>query len=369
MITAGRRLVVTTRGLETILPRLSASSAARSICLYDRDFILGADAGQFRVENGEVSAALIIPPDFSAQVDAPDPQGAVEVLYNPGAEISATIILAVIQQITAGLNGVIVAQDVLVDGEAAYFPSLAANPAQIGQAMDQVMQTVATGEAAQLVILENVPVQGDPEGVNLLSYFAPGMAILFMTFAMAAGTREILDEQRTWTMQRIISTPTPRWVYLVGRLVGTYITGFLQMLILLLITPLVATLTGGHADVWGDNYLGLALITLTVVLAATGLGLLIAGVSKSVEQADMFSTAALFLLAMVGGAFIPVDDVPLLQQLRFLTLNYWGLDGYFDLAVNNASVGDILPNSLALVAMGGVFFLLALWRFNKRLNF
>lgn len=322
-----------------------------------------------KVENGDVRAALIIPPDFSETVTSPGQQVELQLHYNPGSQVGATIVIAIVEGITNGFNNVFVAQNILVAGENSYFTGqLQLSPEQAGQALGEVTQRLVSDEARTVITLNQINVESN-EGFDPLSYFAPSMAILFMTFTMAAGTRAVLEEQQNWTLQRILSTPTPRWVYLAGRLLGTYVTGILQMTILLFATPLVALMTGGNADVWGTNYAGIGLMTVAVVFAGTGLGLLIAAASNSVKQADITSTGVLFLLAMAGGSFIPVESVPVVKIISRFTLNFWGLSGYFELATENAALGGIAENVFYLALMGVVFFLFSLWRFNRRLNF
>ncbi len=332
---------------------------------------VGADADDARqqVKDGDVTAALIIPAGFSASVFDSERKGEVEVYYNPGSEIGSTIVLAIVDGITNNLNNILVAQNVLVGAGDGYFMELAETPDAGFQAWGVVVNRLGEGDAVTSVQFTETDVGGEDEDINLLSYFAPGIAIMFMTYAMAAGTRAILEEQRDWIMQRVISTPTPRWVYLTGRLVGNYTTGLLQMVILLVATPVVAVMTGGSADVWGNNFIGIALITLAVVFAGTGLGLLLSAISNTVRQAETLSNAVLFLMAMIGGSFMQVEDVPVLDVLSKFTLNHWGLTGYFDLATGDAGLGDIMVNVGAMTAMGAGFFLIALWRFNRRLNF
>ncbi|MFP4321255.1 MAG: ABC transporter permease [Anaerolineales bacterium] len=328
-----------------------------------------ADAAREAVRAEEARAALIIPPDFSQQIQSADQQAEVDLFYNPGSEIGATITLSVVEGITTGLNSVFVAQRLLIGGPDAYYNQLTDDPAAAGQAFGVVANRLGTPEGDQFVTLEQVTVQGESDAINLLSYFAPAMAILFMVFAMAAGTRHILEEQREWTLQRIITTPTPRWAYLAGRLAGNFFTGFLQMSLLIVASIAVSAALTGDPDVWGDNIVGIILITASVVIAATGLGLMLASISSDAEQAEVIATAAIFILALLGGSFVQVDAVPIVNELSYLTLNRWGIEGYFDLANNDASVIDILPNLAALLGMGALFFAFALWRFNRRLSF
>jgi len=320
------------------------------------------EAARQAVEDGDIRAMVYVPPDFSNNVIGGE-GSQVEFFYNPESEIGVTITRSIVQSITDSLNTVLVGQQLL--------------PSEADRIQQMVTGAGGEGDAAQenpqqgilsYVAMRPQNVSGDDNGSSVLAYFAPAMAILFMTFAMAGGARDILEERRDWTMQRILTTPTPRWAFMSGKQIGIYITGVLQMLILLLVTPLVAVATGGELTMWGDNYIGLALMTLSVVLAGTGLALLITGAAKTVEQADTLSTGTLFVMAMIGGSFVQVDNVPVLKQLSWLTLNYWGINGYDDLANNNATLVEVLPHIGILFLMGIGFFLVALWRFNRRLD-
>ncbi len=316
------------------------------------------------VDRGDIRATLIIPPDFSASVIDPLQQGIIELYYNPRAEVSVTVVTAIVEQLTNNVNMGQAAQTVYI-GQNGYFIQRSTSPDRIAAAANDALSRLYSGEADPGIRLSRVNVEGEKQEFDSLRYFAPSMAIFFMTFAMAAGTREILEEQRNWTMQRILTTPTPRWVYMLGKLLGTYGSGLIQMLILLLVTPIVAFLLGREGSLWGDNYPGLALITLAVVAAGTGLGLFIAAFSKDVAQADNISSAVLILLGLLGGTFVPID-VEIVALISNLSLNKWGINGFNDLANNNASLSDILPNVLVLLGMAAVYFVVALWWFGRK---
>lgn len=328
------------------------------------------DDARQQVEDGDQRAVVIIPPDFTQNVLNPATQGELEIYYNPSSEISATIVISVLESITSQINTSVVAQNLYAGSEEAFFVQLSdGNLQTASEAADTAVNAIAAGEMADILQLEDVNFSGKAEELNLISYFAPAMAILFMAFTMAAGARTMLQEQRNWTMQRILTTPTPRWVYMSGRMVGNYTAGFSQMLILLIVTPLISAIAGSSTDVWGSNIVGIALITIAVVWASTGLGTLIASISAKPEDADVYANAILFAMAIIGGSFVPVDGVPILNILSRFTFNYWGIDGYFRLATDDAALGDIVLNIAALLAMGGVFFAAALWQFNRRVDF
>lgn len=326
-------------------------------------------AARQQVEDGELDAVLIIPPEFTANVLDPEMQGEVELYYNPANEITVTILLTVVEQLTAQINTGESAQDILVESDEPYLISTGTargqSTEQISTAAGDVLQQLFAEGAPQVVTLNSVDIEGEARSFDSLSYFAPSMAILFMTFAMATGMRSILEENRNWTMQRLLTTPTPRWAYMAGKMLGTFATGVVQMVLLIFITMGVAAILGRNTAIWGSNIPGLVLVIVTVVAAASALGLLLTAFSRSVRQADNVSNAVLIVMAMIGGSFVSIEGNDVLDLLSNLSLNKWGIEGFVELA-DGGAVTDIIPSLLALSAMTVLFFGGALFAFSQR---
>ncbi|MBN1201038.1 MAG: ABC transporter permease [Anaerolineae bacterium] len=321
-----------------------------------------------QVNDGDLAALIQIPADFTEQAFQGN-SAAVSVYWDSGRSIGPSVVLSIVNSVTYGANTVLLAQQV----GPAYLTQLGTELDQdqsaITQATGRVMDAAMSVAQDTPIRLEQVNLQGETRAGDALQYFAPSMAILFMTFTMAAGATTILDEQNGWTLQRIITTPTPRWLFMAGKLLGTYVTGVVQMIILVGLTSLVAALMGRETSVWGDNIAGIALLILAVSFAATSLGLVIAALSQTPSQASTYSTVALFLLGMLGGSFIPIENLPAaLDWLPKITLNYWGIQGFFDLSYENAALSAISTNLVVLAVMGVVLFMISTWRFNRRLE-
>lgn len=340
--------------------------------LIDAELATDEAAARQQVEDGDRDAVLIIPAAFTANVLNPAAQGSVELFYNPANEVTATVLISVIEQLTAQLNAGQSAQDILVGIDQPFLiqkgVQQGADPATIGAAADATLTAIFSEGVAGLVTLRAVDIEGEESTFDSLRYFAPSMALLFMTFAMATGMRSILEENRNWTMQRLLTTPTPRWAYMTGKMLGTVAIGVIQMLLLLIITSVVAVIMGRDGAVWGTNVIGIALAIVFSVLAASGLGLLLTAISSSVRQADNMSGAVLIVMAMIGGTFVPVDANPVLDALSNISLNKWGIESFITLS-DDGSVADILTNIAVLFGMSVAFFGIALWRFNTRNDF
>ncbi len=320
------------------------------------------------VEEGEYDAVLIIPQTFTADVVAPERQGVVELYYNPANEVTATILLTITEQIIAQINTGQIAERLLVGDSDAFLiqKAIALGQTQaINLAASNVLSQLFQEGTPSIITLNTVDIEGEEQTFDSLQYFAPSMAILFMTFAMAAGMRSILEEYSNWVFQRLMITPTPRWAYMVGKMLGIFASGVVQMILLLLITSIVAILLGRRGTIWGSDYIGIGLMIVASVTAASGLGLLITSISKGVRQADNIANGVILILAMLGGTFIPVENNAILDFLSNLSLNKWGIDGFLKLS-DNGTLNDILPNIAVLIGMGILFFAVALLNFNRR---
>jgi len=340
---------------------------AQIYALTDGILVTDQDRARAEVEDGALTAMITIPPDFTQNALVNGQPVTVSVYYDSGRSIGPSVVRSIVNGITYGINTVILAQQIGPAYLQQVGDGIDADQDAVQDAITRFNQEVMDAARSAPVQLEQVDLEGDTRAFDALQYFAPSMAILFMTFAMAAGATTILTESRQWTLQRIVTTPTPRWLLMAGKLLGTYLTGIVQMVMLIVLTILIARLMGRETSVWGNNVAGLALLVLAVVFAGTSIGLLIAAIAQTPEQASTYSSVALFLLGMLGGSFIPIENLPdALSWLPKITLNYWGIQGFFDLSYDNAPVGDILPNLLVLAVMGTVVFGISLWRFNRR---
>jgi ABC-2 type transport system permease protein len=136
-------------------------------------------------------------------------------------------------------------------------------------------------------------------------------------------------------------------------------SGFAQVGILILGTTLMFNLN------WGDP-LGIVVLIAAVSAAATGWGLLLASFAKTTTQVASMGTAMMLTFGILGGSFIPAENLTgPLQSLRLLTPNAWAMDG-FNILNTGQSLGDIMGQVAALLVMAAVLFAVAVTLFRRR---
>ena len=118
-------------------------------------------------------------------------------------------------------------------------------------------------------------------------------------------------------------------------------------------------LAGGFTLIWGSDLGRLGLLLLAVATAVGGLGMLLAGVLKGIEQANIVASVLNMALGVLGGAFA-FQLPPSIAAFSFI---YWGREAFQSLA---AGYGDITLHLIVLFGQGAVMFVIGLFLFNRR---
>ncbi|HWH31107.1 MAG TPA: ABC transporter permease [Egibacteraceae bacterium] len=187
-------------------------------------------------------------------------------------------------------------------------------------------------------------------------YYGPAMAVFFVFFVMAFAPLSLIAERRDGTLARLAASPVRMGAVLAGKGLAVFVLALVSVLVVWAVTR---TLFGAH---WGSPP-AVLLLTVGVVLAAGGLTTLAAAGARTERQADGQVSAVVFLGALLGGNFLPLDALPgFLRAASLATPNGWAMRGFTELA-NGGELAGVLPNVAVLLAMalgaGGVALLRA----------
>jgi ABC-2 type transport system permease protein len=178
----------------------------------------------------------------------------------------------------------------------------------------------------------------------------------------------ILREREAGSFRRLLAAPIHPGTVVAGKMVAFIAVVFLQMLVLF-------GLCSALFDMPLGNPQGLLALTLTLALAATGLGMLLGSLAQTRKQAGTIgmllgfvlwfaSGFTSFRLDLTGGQIqfgVPLEGVR--YSVSQLTPFTHAANGYIRMMVYGAGLVDLLPNILALLGFGAVFFLIGIWRF------
>jgi ABC-2 type transport system permease protein len=325
-----------------------------------------SEAARQQVEADQAAALIIIPAGFSASI-LPDPQtgeiGApalVQIYTSPERPNSASILQSVVSEIVRGIESGPVTSRVTLSalaGSGRLTGDQGAG-AVYAQGLGQRIEAQGSSETAIKVRLAQNPDQ-EASQPNPLAYIAPGMAIFFLMYTVSQGGRSILAEREFGTLARMLASPTNSAQILSGKVASIFVSGFLQVSLLILASALLFSLR------WGAPAAVIALV-VAVCLAATGWGILLASFATTSWQVSGIGSAMMLLFGLLGGTFLPVSIMsPMVQMLARFTPNYWAIQGFNELA-SGGGLADILPMIAALLLMALVLFIVSTLAARKR---
>ena len=324
--------------------------------LVEPTFISTPGEARQLVQADQASAAIIIPQGFSASIIPENDVSTsgevvrIDFIANPNAPTSSgvlrSILDAFLNQVEVGRIGAeVTLSQVAQTGKLT--PELTA---QLGQVLGtQFARQSAQEQPIQLV---NTTASGAAVKFDLLMYFAPGMALMFLMFAVTYGGRSLLLENRTGTLPRLLQTPTGSAQILGGKVLGIFLTAVTQLTILIGGTSLLFRLN------WGEP-LGVVMLILAAAFAASGWGSFIATFSRTPAQVANIGSVIMLFFGLLGGSFFDMSQLPeWVSILGKVTPNAWGLQGFTTLA-GGGTLGSISEPLLALFIMGIILFALA----------
>ena len=194
----------------------------------------------------------------------------------------------------------------------------------------------------------------------------PAYSVLAMFLLVIPLSGTFIRERYQGTLTRLRSMPVSGATLIAGKVLPFFAINLLQMGLCLAVGHFLLPLLGGTALQFSGSPIGIVLLTAAVSLAAIGFGLAVAMFARTPEQATAFGATAILLFAALGGIMVPKMLMPsVLQSVAAWSPLGWALEGFLDLFVRGATVADVLPRALALVAFGAACFALSMVRFAR----
>ncbi len=316
------------------------------------------------VDADQTTAAVIIPPVYSESIASTGAQAnageivQIELYVNPSRPTGSGVIQTIVEEFSGRveigrIGSEVVISQLLASGR------LPLDPQAVNAAAQELSARLATDEASESAVqIQKTRAVNEAIQFNVLAYMAPGMALMFLMFTVSYGGRSLLVERARGTLPRLLVSPTQTYQVLAGKVLGIFLMGVVQVLILVVASTLFFGLK------WGDP-LGVLALILAAVFGATGWGIFLTSVSRTPGQASNLGTALMLTFGILGGSFISLNNLPAWAQLvSKITPNAWGLDGFTTLALGG-SLANLGAPLLGLLIMGIVLFGISVLIFNR----
>ena len=101
------------------------------------------------------------------------------------------------------------------------------------------------------------------------------------------------------------------------------------------------------------DVLSLVLLILCISFAVSSFGVLLVSTVKTRQQLQGMSTIIIIIMSGIGGSMIPISMMPaFMQNVAVFSVNYWGMEGFFDIFWRQLPLISILPKMGILLAIG-----------------
>ncbi len=191
-----------------------------------------------------------------------------------------------------------------------------------------------------------------------------GTAIMMLLFSVVGIGASLLDEKQEGTLKKLLYSPLHPNSILFGKMIYSNCISIAQLSIMFVYANLVFALDIYH------HLPSLLLMILATAYACSGFGVLLASIAKSRQQVQGLSTLIVLVMSCIGGSMVPTFIMPaFMQKISMFSVNYWGIQGFYDIFWRMLPFRDttFLSRILVLALIGSVLNLVALKMFNKNI--
>lgn len=353
---------------------LGGAIAARLIA--DLDQAGGYRVVQYELEQAEgllsklkLARYLVIPPDFSAGLEAGRPVS-LRLITHPNVSNQSN---QAVMQVIGGVTNDLSLELQLLDGIEQMGAMQGATGQEVfpperilAQAKSQFERSRHTPLVAVVQRLPREEVEAEDSGFDLSKSIVPGMAVLFVFLAAQTVARNIFEERQNGSLLRLLAAPVPRWELLAGKLAPILLLTLIQIAFIFALGALLLPLLGiGRLGI-GESPLAWAVTSFVMALCSTCLGILIAALARTESQVSGLSNALLWVAGFLGGALVPsflIQSIPPLNVLSRFVPQTWANQAYYDILARGKGLVDVLPALGILLIFSAVFFIIGVRKF------
>jgi ABC-2 type transport system permease protein len=314
------------------------------------------------VRDGDAPVALVIPAGIDTSLMRFDGSGVpIEMLTDPSDPVAPQVVDGLVQKTVMTAMPDLFAQRG-VDEFDRYAGGLTSRQREAVSGWMTVIRADTNGIGAAdggpggggLVTMKKTAVLGRREDTSMISFYAAGIAVMFLLFSASGAAGSLLDEVDSGTLERVLSSRVGMTGLLAGKWLSITLVGMSQIVVMFLYAKLMFRL-----DLF-SHLPGFAVMTVATAATAAAFGMFLASLCRTRQQLGGISTLVILILSALGGSMFPrflMSDT--MQRLGLLTFNAWALDGFTKVFWRNAPVTQLGPQLGVLAAFLIAFLTLA----------
>lgn len=228
------------------------------------------------------------------------------------------------------------------------------NQDQIASDFQQALERNFNGESAVSVSRKTYGTKTDSKKNDFRTTSTLGFTVMFVMWAVVFSAGETLQEKKNNTWGRLNLTPVSKSTIILGKMLGTFLRGWVQVVFLILFSNYVIGIS------WGSSILPTIVVISVFLLSVNGLGMFLSNLVKTNSQLGAISAILITCSSMLAGCYWPLEMVPdTMQKVAQIFPQYWAMKALHS-TIGNQGWDALVTPLLALAGMGLLFFLLTL---------
>jgi ABC-2 type transport system permease protein len=223
-------------------------------------------------------------------------------------------------------------------------------------------------EPADLIAFEETPALSDNENSikpNSVQHNVPAWALFAMFFIVIPMSGNMIKERDDGSFFRLMTMPGNYFTVIGSKLILYLGVTFVQFVLMLLVGIYLLPIFGLPVLQIGSHYFALFFMGLISGTAAAGYGTLVGTLTRTHEQAGVFGSVSVIILAALGGVWYPVYAMPeIMQKISVISPLNWGLTGFYKIFLRNSGFLEILPQ-VTLLSVFSLFCMISAYLFQK----
>jgi ABC-2 type transport system permease protein len=307
--------------------------------------LTAADADD-RLARSNILMVVIIPSGFSAKLDAGQSTQIVFKQRGNGStegQIVASLVRGAAENLDQKLR---LHKQVAAD--------LSGSGIKIPQ-IETTIKTVTAQEAADPAVSIREDTLGKkPDPV---SQFLPGIMTMFVLFAVNLTAQALVDERRKGTLERLLTTRLTVGELFAGKFLAYTARGFVQTLILMLLTYAVFGLFTPL------TFLEALLLALIFAASCSSIGIIIGSIARTQNQATWIAVFFTMLMVMLSGTFVAVTQGTTLSALSQFSINTHANTAFREIIIQGGSLGAVASEIWLMLGITAVGLIVSRWLF------
>jgi len=290
----------------------------------------------------------------------PDAEAAIVIIGDASRALAASIVTGRVQRMLETQFPQLSVQRAAAQIEALAGPYNAQQRQALDAALSALDSAGLENESGEATARDGLVAQrllgGGRQVDDGVSYYAGAVAILFLLFAAMQGAISLIDERNSGIVDRLMAGPGGYTVVVVGKGLFLTLQGLAQAgLIFAMAWWLYGIDWFGRFGPW--------LVTAVLAAAvAAWLGLLLASLCRTRQQAQTASAFVVLILSAIGGSMMPRFLMPgWLRELGWFTPNAWVIESWHGIFWRGEGPAELAEGWGVLLAVALAAMLISVW--------